>query len=491
MSIRQLIPQFNKALAQQAKQLEHNSILFDIYEGRLLKYIVADLEKQLSKNSFSQVLQRIAPINVLRRIVDKLSKIYMESPNRRVEGGNEKDAELLSWFVEEMKVDRKMNVGNEFFNLFKNCLLQPLLDPDAKKPILRIIPSNMFVPFTTNRVDPTKPTHYLTVEDKFLNADGSETQIFGAYSKDEWCLFDAEDQVRVDIMATYGEEAASGINPYGVLPFVYVNRSENLLIPLPDDDALQMSKVIPIVLSDLNFAVMYQCFSIVYGINVDDQNITMSPNAFWSFQSKGDGELKPEIGVIKPQVDIVPVLSLIQAQLSFWLQTRGIRPGSIGTLQADQSASGISKIVDEMDTSEDRKKQVNWFAQAETELWDLILKYMHPVWVRNGLVEQRYIFTPTAEVEVTFPEQLPLADRGSLVTSSKDEVAAGFTTRRRAIERLNPGMDEEQIDKLMDEIALERFVGVVTTPESGGAVGELGQEGAPDEEDEEGETEET
>jgi len=61
--------------------LTHNNMLFNIMEGDLLTFVLADLKQQLSARSFEIVKQRVAPINVLIKIVDKLSQIYINSPN--------------------------------------------------------------------------------------------------------------------------------------------------------------------------------------------------------------------------------------------------------------------------------------------------------------------------------------------------------------------------------------------------------------------------
>jgi hypothetical protein len=432
--------------------LTHNKALFSIFEGQLKEFLLQELKASMSANSYEQIKTRLAPINVLKRIVDKLSRIYNEPPVRRVIGGNDKDAALLDWFVAIMRANRRMASGNEFFNLFKNALIQPAINTNTGKPVLRAIPSDRFIVWSDDQIEPTNPTGVITLEGKARDTKSHGTaQVYAAYTADEWLMFDSNGDERRDLMG----ESADGVNPFGVLPFVYINRSDNLVMPLPDSDTLTMTKVIPIILSDLNYAAMYQCFSIIYGVDVDDSNITMAPNSFWTFRSLGDGERKPEIGVVKPQVDIDKVLGLIQSQLAFWLQTRGIRPGAVGQLTQDNAASGISKIVDEMDTTDDRKKQVNHFADAEKQLWDLILKTMHPVWAQRGLVEQRYLFTPTAMVEVIFPEQIPLVDRSTMVTTLRDEVAAGFTTRRRAIAKLNPSLDDNGVDELMQEIEKE------------------------------------
>jgi len=145
---------------------------------------------------------------------------------------------------------------------------------------------------------------------------------------------------------------------------MYVNRSPNFLLPPEDTDTMRMTVLLPVLLSDLNYAVKYQAFSILYGINVDDQNLAKSPEAFWMFKTDPGDDNKPEVGQIKPQVDITEVIQLIVTELSMWLNSRNIRPGSVSNVSAENMVSGISKLVDEMDTSDDRQKQAELYASA-------------------------------------------------------------------------------------------------------------------------------
>lgn len=430
------------------KLLEHNEILFNIFEGELLCYIEADLQRELSLQSFDQARYRITPINLLKKIIDKLSKIYQEIPIRIVEEGSNTDTELLTWYEKSFRVNQKMNVSNEFFNLFKASLVQVYLWNGM--PQIRAIPNHKFIVHSYDRVDPTKPTHYTLIMGKRTSGTGEIIEIYHTYTDEEFLVWSSRKEVLIEDMIAFGNP--EGINPFGKAPFVYTNRSANLLTPKPDSDTLRMTKIIPILISDLNYAVKFQSFSIMYSVDLDDENITMAPNAFWHFKSDPTKDKTPEIGSIKPQVDIPQVMELIQAELSLWLNSRGIKPGSIGTLTADNAASGIAKMLDEMDTTDERKKQVAIYTDAECEMWDLVANYMHPYWVKNQLIENRAMFTPSAEVVVRFAEQLPLLSRGDLVRDLKDEVEARFTSKHRAIKVLNPAMTDEQIDELIAEI---------------------------------------
>lgn len=430
--------------------LNTNAALFDIYEGNLLPYVVEDMKKQFSEEYLNKSARhRIAPINILRRVVDKLSRIYKDAPMRRVEDGSETDLALVAWYEKILGINQKMQAADEFFSLFKTALLQIAIDPTNKRPILRVVPSSRFLPFSNNSLDPTRPSHIVTMEGN----TGDGRRLYHVYSADEFAIVDERGAIQRDLMAAAGME---GVNPYGVLPFVYVNRSQNILTPPCDSDIFQMAKLLPVMFADLNTAAMYQSFSIIYGVDIQEANLTMAPNSMWMLNSQGDGEKKPQIGTIKPEVDISQVLTLIQTQFALWLNSRGIRPGSVGQLTADNFASGISKMVDEMDVSEERQKQVGFFRNAEGELWDLLLKSIHPVWVKNGWIDNRAIFDPTKEVSVTFHEQLPMVSRSDLVKAQSEEVTAGFTTKKRAIKKLNPDMTDVEIDSLIAEINKEK-----------------------------------
>lgn len=424
-------------------RLRHNYILLDIFEGNLLCYIQEDLRRQLSAQSYDACKHRIAPLNVLRKIVDKMSKIYKPGPARTVVGGTEADAELLNWYVEQLNVNGVMQTATEFFNLTKSQLLQPYIG--AKGPAVRAVASNRYFVMGLDKRDSMVPTHVVLVQ-----ASGDGTAVFSAYTATEFLVFNEKSEVAADYMAAAGNP--EGINPYGVLPFAYGADSKLSIVPKPDSDMLTMTKLIPLLFSDLNYAVMFQAFSIMYGINVDDENLAMAPNAFWRFKADTTREGAPEIGQIKPQVDIEEVMSLIETELALWLNTKGIRPGAVGSLGKDNFANGISKMIDEMDTVEAREKLADAYTRIEEEFWETLLRHVHPVWVEQKLVDNVSTLSAGARVSVRFNVQMPSMDRATLVEGQEKEVKAGFRTRRGALRALNPLMTEQDLDKLETEL---------------------------------------
>lgn len=451
MTLQQTIPSIIKDIQKNKSRLEGNYELFDIFEGNLLPYVEESMKCQLSPQSYDQAKHRIAPINVLRRIIDKLSKIYQQNPTREVINGTDSDAELLSWYEEKLNINEMFNQSNEFTNLQKNNLIEIFIDEGMPK--IRVYSAHQFWPYSSNKVDPTDPTE-IALFDGDMNVDGRDTLRF--YSNDQFYIADSEGNVLSKEMNELGNGA--GVNPFGVLPFVYVNTSANLLVPRPDTDTLAMSILIPILFSDLNHAVQFQSFSMMYGIDIDIKNIKRAPNAFLDLKSDPDTETTPQLGSIKPEVDIDQVLGLVASELSLWLNTRGIKPGSIGSLDGGSFASGISKMIDEMDVSEHRQKQVTIYRNAEKDFWNKLLHHMHPFWVSHGMIENRTLFSKGASVSTNFKPQVPMLRRGDMIKDLKEEVASGFTTNKRAIKELNPNMSNAEVDDLIEEIAEEQSI---------------------------------
>lgn len=430
-----------------APTLSHNQILFDIYEGNLLPYIEEDFKNSFSQESYAAIRPRITPINILKRVVDKLSTIYSKPPKRYIKNGTPQDEELLSWYETNMQMNAVMNIANELFNLHKTTTLEPFVD--QMLPRLRSVPSDRSVMLSDDKIDPTRPTVWVKYMGR-IKWKGQEVGVLYIYTDDDFIPVTTGGEVLEGVLIETENLDAS--NAAGKIPAVYVNRSYHSILPPVDTDVLRMTKIIPVLFSDLSFSIMMQSFSIMYGIDVDTQNLRMSPNAFWTFKSDPASKNKPEIGMLKPSVDITEVNQHILSLFSTWLHSKGIRPGTIGQMSGVGDVSGISKMIDEMDTSEDRQKQVQHFSKAESDFWVLITKHLHPYWQSQKLIDTNLSFSPQAEVVVEFQEQMPLVRRSEVLKDLILELDKKLTTKKRAIKSLNPEMKDDEVDTLLAEI---------------------------------------
>jgi hypothetical protein len=435
------------AVTNAKPDLELHCKTLDILEGNLEPYILKALERQLSPRVFAYAKERMVPINIMPRYVDKLSNIYQTGVAREVLEGDQSDSDLLAWYEKELSPNKAGNLANRLYNACGSALYYPFMGEDG--PELRVIANDKFVVVSEDPINPLKPTMVILMAGK----DSEHREVYWVYTDYEFAVIKSDESVDYNAMAEFG--LADGINPYSKLPFIYINSSELRLHPVPDKDTLRMTEFVPVALTDLNLAAMFSAFSVTYITNGSVENLTYAPNALW-FLKSDDPEKDVQIGTLKPEVDYSEVLNLIQSELSMWMGTKGIKSGSVGNLTVENSSSGIAKMIDEADTFEVRQEQTVHFSHGEHELWELILRDMHPVWVSQGLVENRSMFSPSASVETKFSIVPVGTQRTQLIADQKEEYAAGFTTRARAIQALNPQMTMTDVEALIQEIEDER-----------------------------------
>lgn len=444
--------------------IKHNKKLFDIYQGNLLPYVQHVLSSSLTPEYYTKMEHRIVPINVLTRVMDKLAKVYATTPMRIASS----DEEILKQYEDLFFFDAKMNRADEYANLFKGYALEPFIDEGV--PGLRVLPYDRFLVKTLNPVNPEEVNVFIKFMGK-KSVKGSkceeEREVFFVYTDDEFDAFDEElEDFAPALMENEGE------NPVGRIPFMYGNRSKDGLIPVTDTDIMQMVLIIAVLLSDLGGSVLFSCFSIVFGIDVNFENITKSPNAFWSLKSDPKSDKTPELGTIKSDADVDKVLRYIKDIFILWLETKGVKVGSVGEINNSNMASGVAKIVDQMDTFEIRKVSIQHFKAEEKEFWDL-MRDMHNHWIDSGQLSEVGKLPDDWEVTTIFDEPKPLIDRMTYVNTIKLEVDSGFLDRKSAIKALYPDLGESDLDERLKAIDDDQTVNIGVTDDQEGRQGDI------------------
>ena len=448
-----------KHIEAHQSHLGFNEKIFEILEGDLLRHVERSLKEQLSESSYSSAAERIPPINLFKKVNTKLSTLYVDEPLRKVSDQNESDQELVSEYIQELSVDSFMEDLNKAFNAYKWSAIEIYEDDGLET---RVLPSHQFLPYGNDPRNPTKVTaiiKFMGTFKKIPNGRVREKEVnrYWVYSNDEFMSIDSDGELVMEDMVEN-----EGVNPFGVLPFIFVSKSRYLLVPTPDKDDLRMSILFPVLLSDLNFAAKYLAHSVFYGIDIDSDNLKLSPDAVWIFKSDEEGK-KPEVGTITPQISVTDVLGLAKEQIASWIDTKNIKAGNIGDMDGGSASSGIAKMVDEADTTIERKAQVKFFKKVELQFWRVLAK-MHNELVGAKRIKNMKTFSDPENliVNVVYQEQKPLQTRAEKIAELKLERDAGFRSTLSSIKELNPQMTQEEIDA---ELALMDEEGTVLTDE--------------------------
>ena len=421
-----------------------NNEALNIYEGNLLPYVDKIMRDSLSANYYHSIKDRILPINILQRFIDKVSNTYAKEPTRT--SMDARSQEFVDFYESALDIDQSGYIADAYANLFKGYAWEPYIDKNGK-PAIRELSFNSFIVMSDSMVNPEEETIFI----KFMGrqSNDEESMLFHVYTDTEF-----------DAFYMSGAEASEylvdnqGVNVIGVIPFVYGKRQKNRLLPVLDSDMLRIAKSIPVMLSDAAGCQFYQAFSILYGIDVQFDNAKIGPNVIWSLKSDKDSDKTPQVGTIKPEADTQKIVDFVMTIFTLWLETKGVRVGSMGQVSGTNAASGIAKVIDEMDVYEIIKKNQEWFEKDEEELWNIKLPKIHNYWIKSGMVNPSKVpgLMPEEEldIEVEFEDPSPIKSRMEEILEVKSEIELGTMTLQQAIMRLHPEYEEEKIQETIN-----------------------------------------
>lgn len=474
-----MLPDIVDHYERYVEYLETNRKLYEIFKGQIRDQIEASLRKEIiSPSAFARICERIPPINVLRKGVDKLSKVYIENPIRLADNTQDKDIMMNISKLSDM--DNQMMVANQFYNLHKMFAIEPFVEDGEQ--MIRVLGGHQFLPYSDDSSNPMNMTVYIKlmgndtvrVAQEFdergrkVNEEDQirRVTILALYTDDEFLIVDTGGAIRRDKMREMGvnidNDATSSPNPFGRIPAFYGNKSKSELIPFPNQEGLDMSILIPKLFADLNYSAQFMSHSIIWTKNTDISGQEINPDAVVNLGERTEENGDPEMGVITPTVDIPNVISMIGAQLDLYFSTIGIKTQAGAKVSVGNEASGVSKAIDEGDTTAERKVQVEFFRTAEAKSWDLIAD-MQQIWLKAGILDkERRVFSPSFKetFRVMFAEMKPLKTFQQKITEIQLMRDQKLITRRQSIKQLNPDFTDKQIDnwiKELDDEAKESF----------------------------------
>lgn len=439
-----MIPDLIDHIKKNKENIELNSSLINISNGALLPYIEKSLQEELNPRSYEISKNRIPPINIIQKLQLKLSKVYGEEPTRE-SSENDIDSELLDHYSLSWDLNTNLQYANELLVINKYCALEPYMVSGL--PSLRVLSTKDFIVYSDSLIQPNEMTVFIKFSGSHMvmneRGDPEQKAIFTAYSEDEFVIFNEN-----------GTVLESDINPHGVIPFIYIRTNTNELIPTPDSDMFPMATLIPRLLTDLNYAILFGCRSQVVGIDVEVDNLEFSPDSMWLLSSVEGQDKSPSLSTIKSDVDVDKVLSLINEQLGMFLDSKGIKAGSIGKATIEGAVSGISKLIDESDATAVNRKYKKIFQNTERNLWKL-LKDLHNTWVNNGESEEKRNLSSDFRPIVELKDSKIIPNNKEILEELKLKQELGLFTIRDGLKKLNPNLTEEELQQKIDEITSE------------------------------------
>lgn len=438
-----------------------NQRVYKVNEGQLKDEVKKSLAKEiLSSSAYSRCIQRIPGINILTKTVDKLSKVYTDTPVRATDKPS--DQTIMDNIVKFSDLDRTMLESNRMFNAQNMSAVGPFIE--KKRIQFKVLGGHQFLPFSDDPVNPLNMTVFVQfmgtqqkLQGPVYDAQGNVVQedsvklvdIYALYSDDEFMIIDSDKTIRNDMMSARG--FTSTANPFGKIPFVLITNTKLQLIPFTNQEGLDTAILIPKLITDLNYAAQFMSHSIMWTKNTHLEGASINADAIINLGDKeGSDGGDPEIGVIDPKTDIDGVLKLISYQTKEYFSTKGIKLG--GNVDVSDE-SGFSKAVDEADATGEIKKQVELYRKIESKLWELV-ETMHNYWAQQGLLEDNAKLSAdfAESLSIEFAEKKPMKSDKQQLDEIEQMMNIKLMSRRQALRMRFPRMTDKQLDQWEKEL---------------------------------------
>jgi hypothetical protein len=149
---------------------------------------------------------------------------------------------------------------------------------------------------------------------------------------------------------------------------------------------------------------------------------------------------------------------MVETLVGMLLSTKSLKPGSVsGNLNAQNASSGIAKMLDEAEVTDDKQDQVAFFIKQERELFHVLQEQMN-VWGEAGLLNPTWMpmrLSDTFELQIKFPDMKPIQTEKEIVETEKLKLESNLTTHMRAVMASNPELTEEEAQELIIQIGKE------------------------------------
>lgn len=463
-----------------SRKREHQK-RFDVFNERQDVYILERLRREFSIKTVNE-MRKVLSINLTTRIINEMSSIYNNSPERSFVNPNRElnDDELmqLEALYDDCKVNQVLRKANQFYNLHDQSSLMIVPDlmggfkmkalpphyydviPDPVNPelayayILNVWDFDLYKSVRSGDAEPTQLNRY-RMNDRLNQsvADDNDReallQRYVVWTPEFHYTMDGKGNLKTEVMP----------NPIGRLPFVdiatdkdfqfFVRRGTSVV-----DFALDFG----LLLSDLSNIIRMQGYSqAVISSTKKPEDSRVGPTHIMWLKQDPNATVQPNFQFVSPNPDIQGSLEFLETTLRLFLSSRGIDPATIsGKGEARSFSSGVERLLAMLDKFEATRSDYDLFKNVEYEVFDILKLWSNAfqgVVGEGQLKEELRLSELSDEIEMNVKFNQPT----SVQTQSEKEesvirlLEAGLMSEIEAIQELRE-VDEDKAKQIMDDI---------------------------------------
>ena len=473
-------------LPEERKRRQYHQKAQEIFQDEVRVHLVAFLRQEFQEKTIGEM--RLTDLNVVKKVVNRLSAPIYKRPPRRESKDNQ---EGLDQLLENTQFQQNMIRLVKFWRLHKNAVqytraifseqdggtiikmnalaphqysvkVNPKHREDANVYILSLFadrdsPALRTIDEATTAVrrkgDETKGK----VETNAIDDEPESTREFVFWTKDT-TLATLENGLIL------GEDLSGQfLNPIARLPFSLIADSrDGEFWAQGGRDLTEGTIMVNAMLSDAatiakihGFKIMVMSGSARTLPNLEQIGITKAIR----LQYDKDEDPTPDVSFVGGDANISQHVKMAIDYLQLLLSTNGLKAAGVDGVEG--SASGLAKMMDEAELTENTEEAMAIVRDVELDAIDVMVKWHNwalqnisdYVWKDLGLIDPE-------QIAVTFPVSAAPAMSSAEVDSKVKQLDKGLTSKKRVIRELNPGITDDEIDELLKEIADEKQEGM-------------------------------
>ena len=305
----------------------------DYFQDKQLSYLTDALNTQFEFVDRLKLQKEF--YNITNLLINELAVLYNEEPLRELLYASEKEQELYSEIVDKSKLNSLMQQVNKLCKLTKTVLVRPVWNEREQIIKYRIYTPNIF-DVIQDENDPTRAkaiiysNNYPTADLRFYNNDDNRTSkdafeqdntVFHCWTDEKYFMFTFQmDKKGKDweVVLLDNPDNRDNINPYGTtdifVPFRDGYAIDDFFIE-GGDDLIETNELLNIKLTELNYLIKMQSFSIpVRKGATDNKPMILDPSMTLDLPPDDDMG-KSDFKFVSPDAKITEVQTEIEQKL--------------------------------------------------------------------------------------------------------------------------------------------------------------------------------
>tara|TARA_R100000773_G_C4217430_1_gene115953 strand:+ start:889 stop:2160 length:1272 start_codon:yes stop_codon:yes gene_type:complete len=381
----------------------------DYYSGTSTEQYISHY---FSGDAFSEIPPSMT--NFTRKFINKISRIYSLGAKRNIGQATERYEELIPTKNVRMKHSERMTrllgtIANRVFWMGETFDYRPIYYFEAYFDDNPFMPSSITYPLLNNTND---------------LSDSNNLQ---------WEYWDTE---KYGIMNEEGEIMQETQNPYGILPFVFTHREDQIdsFFVEGASDVVSCNEQVNIALTEMNLGMRFNMFGQpwVTGLRADQSMLRAGSNTILDMGEDGAYNITSPSGNIQEAIDNIKFqIELVAINNHLWIQFAE---------SGGEVPSGISLMIKDMERKEDYYDDI--------ALWRLYEEDFYKV--ERTIAEYNGISLPE-EFGVDFEEvDYPKTVQDQIAKDTFD-IQNNLTTRAKIMIRENKDLTLDQAQEIINQ----------------------------------------